>query len=104
MQIFNSKTQKVIRRDRDEQIQSIKPIFNSEEDPILQVHEVIKQFKTLSSLLPGVKFQAEINSIPEADFGVIKDDLAWKNSFLDQGSRCFYQPTINSVIILHKAP
>tara|TARA_R110000824_G_scaffold332891_1_gene519470 strand:+ start:141 stop:458 length:318 start_codon:yes stop_codon:yes gene_type:complete len=101
-QVFNYEKQKVIRRDDVGNIKSIKPIYNESTDPITRIGELIADLKKMSSKFPGAKLQAEINAINDTDFGIIKDDLSWSGSFTDHGSRCYYQPTMNSVIILHK--
>lgn len=102
-QVFNYEKQKVIRRNDYGAIQSIKPIYNESTDPITRLNELILDITQMSHKFPGIKLQAELNSIPEGDFTIIKDDLSWSGSFTDHGSKCFYQPTANSVIILHKS-
>lgn len=101
---YNYEKQQIIRRSgEDQKIQSIKPIYDKNEDAVTIVNEVSEKIKSLSLEFPGVKFQAEINAIPEQEFGIIKDDLSWKGQLTDHGRKCFYQPTINSVLILHQS-
>lgn len=102
-QVFKYESQQIIRRDEENKIQSIKPIYTKDDDAIIQVNELIQDMKSVANKFPNIKFQSEINSIPENDFTIIKDDLAFSGQFTDHGSKCFYQPTVNSVIILHKA-
>ena len=103
-QVFKYDKQKTIRRNDGGKIQSIKPIYNKDTDPLTIIGEMIKDLTEMSKKFPAVKLQVEMNSIREVDFGIIKDDLRWSGSFTDHGSKCYYQPTINSVIILHKQP
>ena len=102
-QVYNYQKQKVVRRNDNNKIQSIKPIYTKDSDSIIQLNELIIELKSIANTHPSIKLQAEMNSIPERDFGIIKDDLSYSGMFTDHGSKCFYQPTTNSVIILHKA-
>ena len=103
-QIFNYDNQKATRRNERGQIQSIKPLYDKDADPLVIMGELIKDLTEMAKKFPVIKIQAEMNSIPEQDFNIIKDDLSYSGSFTDHGSKCFYQPTVNSVIILHKQP
>lgn len=101
-QVFNYNKQKVVRRSERGQIQSIKPLYDKNTDPLAIISELIKDLTEMAKKFPVVKLQIEMNSIPDKDFIIIKDDLGYSGSFTDHGSKCFYQPTVNSVIILHK--
>ncbi len=101
-QIFNYTNQKTIRRNDEGKIQSIKPLYDKNKDFIAIMSELIKDLTEMSKKFPSIKLQSEVNSIPEKDFKIIKDDLSYSGTFTDHGSKCYYQPTINSVIIMHK--
>ena len=103
-QVFNYNKQKTIRRNDKGEIQSIKPLYNKDKDPLVIMDDLIKSLIDIAKKFPEIKLQAEMNSIPERDFNIIKDDLTYSGAFTDHGSKCYYQPTVNSVIILHKQP
>jgi len=101
-QVFNYEKQKTIRRNNSGKIESIKPIYSKDKDSLTIMEGLIKNITEMAKKFPEVKLQAEMNSIPENDFNIIKDDLTYTGLFTDHGSKCYYQPTSNSVIILHK--
>ena len=104
MKDFNFERQSVTSRNNEGKIKSIQPIYNKENDKLLQISNLAEKAETLSLEFPDIKFQAEINLINENDYNILVDDLSWKGQFLNQGARFFYNVTNNFIIIGHKAP
>ena len=99
---YNYERQTTITRNVDGKIKSIKPMFDRDTDPFSIIDGLIEKETKMANKFPLVKLRAEMDSIPEKDFKVIKEELAWKGNLTDHGSKCYYQPTTNSVVILHK--
>jgi hypothetical protein len=100
--VYKYNTQKKITRDDSEKIQSIKPIYQPDQDVLVRFHEQATELTAFASRYPESKFQVEINSIPEGTFKMIKEDIDMTTSYTDQGKRFFFCPTPNSVIIGHQ--
>lgn len=101
-QVFKYDKHKIVTRNKHGFIQSIKPIYNRENDAIMQVHDLILEMRQTALKFPGIKFQTEVNAIPERDFKILKEDLAFNPDFTDHGGRFFYSITVNCVLIAHK--
>jgi len=101
--VYNFKTQKAITRNKLGKIQSIIPIYEIEGKVLIQAENLIKELKEIAVKFPYIKFNVEMNGIPEDDFNEIKEDLNYNNSnFTDHGKKIFYGVTPNCILILNQ--
>jgi hypothetical protein len=100
---YNFKRQRIIKRNDSGKILSLMPIYNKEAEVLIQIDQLIRQYRNLAITFPSVKLIGEVNSIPERDFKIIKEDLEYSNADItDHGNRIYYQITVNCVLVMHQ--
>jgi hypothetical protein len=101
MEIYQYDQQRVVSR-IDGKIQSIKPMYNTDNDRYTEFFSLANKLKELSSEFPKNKYVVEMHNIPDGQYENIKSDIGIGEHFTDHASKFFFNVNVNAVIIAHK--
>lgn len=99
---YNYLTQKRVNFNNEGKIRSIKPLYSSDEDEYKIIHDQASQLKTLSEKFPQSKIHIEVNSVKTDLYKILKEDFDYRPGFQDGIKKFYYNPTVNSVLIINK--
>lgn len=101
MDIHQYDRQRVVNR-IDGRIQSIKPMYNEENNRYDEFFSLSNKLKAFADEFPKNKFAVEMHNIPEKQYENIKADVGIGEHFTDHAGKFFFNVNVNAVIIAYK--
>ena len=101
METYNFDKQRVINREEG-RIQSIKPLYNAENDKYNQFVLMYEHLSKMARKFPQDKIVVEIQNVPEDQYQLMIDEWGIGEQFTNHVNKFYLQVSINAVITVHK--